>query len=220
MKKTHPLRHIMLTGAATVSGTVLLLWAKPTADPSVVRADPPAAATAQTTVVAPLSPRASSNSTGSSSASSSASASSLRSPSASASPSKTAKHKRASPTPSASASHPAAAIPTRTTSAPSALKTTAAAPTTRTVTGTTAQTKYGPVQVRITLTGSRVTGATAVQSPDETARSRNISSTAIPKLNQETLAAQSANIDSVSGASYTSAGYKQSLQSALDKAGV
>lgn len=83
-----------------------------------------------------------------------------------------------------------------------------------------AQTKYGPVQVRITLTGSKITNATAVQYPDETARSKDINSTAVPKLNQETLAAQSAAIDTVSGATYTSAGYKQSLQSALDQAGV
>jgi uncharacterized protein with FMN-binding domain len=88
------------------------------------------------------------------------------------------------------------------------------------VTGITAQTQYGPVQVRITLTGSKITGATAVQYPNEAARSRDINSTAVPKLNQETLAAQSANIDSVSGATYTSTGYKQSLQSALDQAGV
>ncbi|KUL20696.1 hypothetical protein ADL12_48310 [Streptomyces regalis] len=72
----------------------------------------------------------------------------------------------------------------------------------------------------MTLTGSRTTGASAVQSPDGTARSRDINSTAVPKLNQETLQAQSADIDTVSGATYTSAGYRQSLQSALDRAGV
>lgn len=47
---------------------------------------------------------------------------------------------------------------------------------------------------------------------------RQIDSTAIPQLTSETLTAQSARIDAVSGASYTSAGYIQSLQSALDKA--
>ena len=73
--------------------------------------------------------------------------------------------------------------------------------------------------MRITLTGSRITRATAVQSPDGTARSKDISSTAVPRLNQETLEAQSAAIDTVSGATYTSAGYRQSLQSALDRAG-
>jgi uncharacterized protein with FMN-binding domain len=57
-------------------------------------------------------------------------------------------------------------------------------------------------------------------SPDETPRSKDINSTAIPKLNQETLRAQSADIDTVSGATYTSEGYRQSLQSALDRVGV
>ncbi|MGW2830736.1 FMN-binding protein [Streptomyces sp. NPDC001286] len=62
-------------------------------------------------------------------------------------------------------------------------------------------------------------GASAVQYPDGAGRSRDINAAAVPKLNQETLQAQSANIDTVSGATYTSGGYKQSLQSALDKAG-
>ncbi|MGW2749290.1 FMN-binding protein [Streptomyces sp. NPDC001450] len=121
---------------------------------------------------------------------------------------------------SASPSRRVSTTPAKTSSAPSAPKTTSAAPTTRSVTGATAQTKYGPVQVRITLSGSRITGATAIQSPDEAARSKDISSMAVPKLNQETLEAQSANIDAVSGATYTSAEYKQSLQSALDRAGL
>lgn len=196
MRKKHPFRHALLATVGTVSGIVLLLALKPTTDPGLTQADAPTPTfTAQ------------------SSASPSPSASS-HSPSASASPSKTPAKKRTS----ASPSHSAPAAPARTSSAPSAPKTTSAAPTTRTVTGTTAETKYGPVQVRLTLTGSRITGATAVQSPDETARSKDINSTAVPKLNQETLQAQSANIDTVSGATYTSAGYKQSLQSALDRA--
>ncbi|WP_028802614.1 FMN-binding protein [Streptomyces sp. 142MFCol3.1] len=203
MRKRHPFRHALLATVGTVSGIVLLLALKPTTDPSLAQAEP---ATTSDTVVS-ASPSASSHA---------ASASASPSPS----PSKTPKKKHtASSSPSASASRTASAAPTKTSSAPSAPKTTSAAPTTRTVTGTTAQTKYGPVQVRITLTGSKITGATAVQSPDEAARSKDINSTAIPKLNQETLQAQSADIDTVSGATYTSAGYKQSLQSALDRAG-
>ncbi|MGW7364073.1 FMN-binding protein [Streptomyces sp. NPDC054841] len=204
MKKNRPLRRILLAGAATVSGIVALLALKPTTDPSLVQADAP---TMQATATALPSATASSGSPS-------------PSPSSSASPSKTTERKRASSSPSTPASRSASAAPAKTSSAPSAPKTTSAAPTTRTVTGSTAQTKYGPVQVRITLTGSRITGATAVQSPSSSPRSEEISSTAIPKLNQETLAVQSANIDSVSGATYTSAGYKQSLQSALDRAGV
>ena len=90
----------------------------------------------------------------------------------------------------------------------------------RTVTGAVSSTQYGPMQVAITLSGTRITKVTVVQQTNVGARSSQIDATAIPTLNSEALTAQSANIDAVSGASYTSAGYKQSLQSALDKAGI
>lgn len=90
---------------------------------------------------------------------------------------------------------------------------------TQTVTGDTVQTDYGPVQVRVTLVGGRITGVTALQSPSGNPRSEEIASYSIPQLTREAIAAQSAHIDAVSGASYTSAGYSQSLQSALDRAG-
>ena len=90
---------------------------------------------------------------------------------------------------------------------------------TRTVEGDTVQTRYGPVQLRITLTGGKITAVTAVQLPDDNPRDQEIDSFAVPQLTQEALAAQSAKIDTVSGATYTSEGYIQSLQSALDKAG-
>ncbi|MET7697491.1 MULTISPECIES: FMN-binding protein [unclassified Streptomyces] len=88
----------------------------------------------------------------------------------------------------------------------------------RTVTGNVAQTQYGPVQVRITVSGGKITKADAVQAPSG-GRSTQVTSDSVPKLNQEAVAAGSADIDAVSGATYTSGGYKQSLQSALDKAG-
>ncbi|WP_431985926.1 FMN-binding protein [Streptomyces griseoflavus] len=88
----------------------------------------------------------------------------------------------------------------------------------RTVTGDAAQTQYGPVQVRITVSGGKITKAEAVRTP-EGGQSDRITSNAVPKLNQAAVTAGSADIDAVSGATYTSAGYKQSLQSALDKAG-
>ncbi|MEV7016287.1 FMN-binding protein [Streptomyces sp. NPDC093991] len=88
----------------------------------------------------------------------------------------------------------------------------------RTVTGDVARTQYGPVQVRITVSGGRITEAEAVQTP-QGGRSDQITSTAVPELNQAAVAAGSADIDAVSGATYTSAGYQESLQSALDKAG-
>jgi uncharacterized protein with FMN-binding domain len=90
---------------------------------------------------------------------------------------------------------------------------------TRTVTGTTANTQYGPMQVQLTLAGAKITKVTVLQRTDDGAESDEIDSNAIPRLTSETLAAQSARIDAVSGASYTSSGYIQSLQSALDQAG-
>ena len=88
---------------------------------------------------------------------------------------------------------------------------------TRTVTGTVASTQYGPMQVQVTLAGTKITKVTVLQRTDDGAESDQIDATAIPTLTSETLAAQSAHIDAVSGASYTSSGYIQSLQSALDK---
>ncbi|MFG2383520.1 FMN-binding protein [Streptomyces avermitilis] len=88
----------------------------------------------------------------------------------------------------------------------------------RTVTGSVAQTQYGPVQVRITVSGGKITKAEAVQAPSGGTSSQK-TELAVPRLNQEAVAAGSADIDAVSGATYTSGGYKQSLQSALDKAG-
>ncbi|MEV6588779.1 FMN-binding protein [Streptomyces acidicola] len=87
----------------------------------------------------------------------------------------------------------------------------------QTVTGDVEQTEYGPVQVRITVSGGKITKAEAVQKP-EGGRSTQISGNSVPKLNQAAVTAGSAEIDAVSGATYTSAGYKKSLQSALDKA--
>jgi uncharacterized protein with FMN-binding domain len=90
----------------------------------------------------------------------------------------------------------------------------------RTFTGSVASTQYGPVQVAVTVAGTRITKVTVLQQTNEGAQSSQIDATAIPQLKSETLAAQSAHIDAVSGATYTSSGYKQSLQSALDQAGV
>ena len=74
--------------------------------------------------------------------------------------------------------------------------------------------------MQITVTGGKITAANAVDYPQNGSRDRQINSYAVPQLNSEAVAAQSAHIDMVSGASYTSAGYAQSLQSALDKAGL
>lgn len=88
----------------------------------------------------------------------------------------------------------------------------------RSVTGGTVDTRWGPVQVKVTLNGSKLTAVDVLQQPNGNGRDAEINAQAIPILTQEALAAQSANIDAVSGASYTSEGYIASLQSALDAA--
>ena len=94
----------------------------------------------------------------------------------------------------------------------------AAAGTTRTVTGSAADTRYGPVQVKVTLDGTKITKIDVVEYPSHDHRDQEINSYALPLLNQEAIAAQSAHIDVVSGATFTSQGYTTSLQSALDQA--
>jgi len=94
------------------------------------------------------------------------------------------------------------------------------ASTTKTVTGTAADTQYGPVQVRITVGNGKVVSATAIEYPMNDPRDAQINSYAIPLLEKESAGVTSAHIDTVSGATFTSEGYLQSLQSALDKAGV
>ncbi|MFF8992059.1 FMN-binding protein, partial [Streptomyces sp. NPDC014983] len=85
-----------------------------------------------------------------------------------------------------------------------------------TVTGAVTQTRYGPVQVRITVADGRITKADAVQAPQGGLNSEK-TAMAVPRLDQEAVAAGSAHIDTVSGATYTSDGYLKSLQSALDQ---
>jgi len=87
-----------------------------------------------------------------------------------------------------------------------------------TVTGGTVQTQWGPVQLKVTFDGTRITAVDVLQQPNGTPRDEEINAQALPILTQETLAAQSARIDAVSGATYTSQGYIGSLQSALDAA--
>ncbi|KUN76890.1 FMN-binding protein [Streptomyces griseoruber] len=89
-----------------------------------------------------------------------------------------------------------------------------------TVTGDSVQTRWGPVQVRVTVQNGKITDVTAVTYPQDNPRDQQINAYAIPQLRSEALKAQSADIDTVSGATYTSDGYRQSLQSALDSAGL
>lgn len=155
LRKNHPLRRIVLAGAATVSGMVLLLSLKPHTTPTVAGiATSPAPSSSSSTSGGATGPGGSSGS----------------------------------------------------------------ATGTRTLTGDSVQTRYGPVQVRVTLKNGKLTDVTAVTYPQENPRDQQINAYAIPQLTRETLTAQSADIDTVSGATYTSEGYRQSLQSALDSA--
>ncbi|MER6012607.1 FMN-binding protein [Streptomyces bluensis] len=151
LKRNRPLRRIVLTSAATVSGVVLLLSLKPHTAPALASPSPSTGAVA-------------------------------------------------SPAPSGSTSSGPATGP-------------------RTATGQAAQTRYGPVQVRVTVKDGRITDVTAVTYPHSSPRDQRINGYAVPRLGREALSAQSAHIDAVSGATYTSEGYRQSLQSALDSLG-
>jgi uncharacterized protein with FMN-binding domain len=94
----------------------------------------------------------------------------------------------------------------------------AAAPRSGTVDGAVVGTQYGSVQVRVSFTGTRITNVHALRLTDSSRTSVSISAGAAPTLRHEALAAQSAQIDVVSGATYTSEAYQQSLQSAIDAA--
>ena len=91
---------------------------------------------------------------------------------------------------------------------------------TTTVTGDVVQTQWGPVQVQAVVQGGTITGVKVLQYPNGNSRDVEIANYALPILIQETTQAQSAQVDMVSGATYTSEGYVQSLQSALDQVGL
>lgn len=135
----------------------------------------------------------------------------------------TSVHAATSAAPAASSTSSPTPTPTPTPSAsaapsPSATPTPAPAPavTTKTVTGSAIDTRYGAVQVKLTFTGTKITAVDTVQAPNGNGRDQEINQQALPILQQEVLSSQSANIDTVSGATYTSEGYIQSVQSAID----
>jgi FMN-binding domain len=86
------------------------------------------------------------------------------------------------------------------------------------VNGSVAQTRWGPVQVQVMISGGRIVDVVALQVPNGNVRDQEINSYAVPQLHDEVLQAQSAEIDSISGATVTSGGYIESLQAALDAA--
>ncbi|MEV5959814.1 FMN-binding protein [Streptomyces sp. NPDC051987] len=263
MRKTHPIRRVVLATAATVSGVVLLLSLKPSSDPaaaSAAGAAPSAAAAGQE------SPQGGTGAAGTTTVDGAATqtqygvvqvrltvangkitqAQAIQAPKGGTSDQKTALsvpqlNKETVAAQSANIDSVSGATYTSTgykqslQSALDKLKQASASSSgtsgssgssssgsaqaqAKTVTGQVAQTPYGPVQVRVTVSGGKITKAEAVQAP-KGGTSDQKTALSVPKLNQEAVAAGSANIDSVSGATYTSTGYKQSLQSALDQAG-
>jgi uncharacterized protein with FMN-binding domain len=112
----------------------------------------------------------------------------------------------------------AAAVATSAPSTSTSSSSSSSSPVTKS-TGAAISTRYGPVQLAVTVSGGKITRVQAVQLPSNDPKSSEISSYAEPLLQQSTLTKQSASIDAVSGATYTSDGYKTALQSALDQAG-
>ncbi|WP_127507753.1 FMN-binding protein [Actinoplanes solisilvae] len=111
---------------------------------------------------------------------------------------------------------PAAAAPATTGPVPG--PTTSAGPSGKTYTGASVATRWGDVQVAITVAGGKITDVAVPVYPSGNHRDEEINARALPILRSQTLEAQSADVDTVSGATVTSEGYLQSLQSALDAA--
>ena len=130
------------------------------------------------------------------------------------SPTATTKTKKKKKTVTKATAAPAVPAQTQAPAAPQS------ASVTGTFTGNAAQTAYGPVQVQVTVSNGKITRVSAPVYPTNSFRDQSINSQAIPLLIQETLQAQSANIQGVGGASYTSQGFYDSLLSALKKAGM
>ncbi|WP_405739038.1 FMN-binding protein [Streptomyces sp. NBC_00028] len=260
MRKSHPIRRVVLAGAATVSGIVLLLSLKPSSDPaSAAGAAPPAAA--QESAQGGAQQAGTSTFTGDATQTQYGAvqvritvdgtkitkSEAVKAPQGGTSTEKTnlavpklnaavvaqqspdidtvsgatytsegyKKSLQSAIDKANAAAPPQSAQPSQPSQSASAPAQSAAS---KTLTGTVAQTQYGPVQVRITVSNGKITKAEAVQAPSG-GQSTQKTELAVPKLNAAAVAAGSADIDSVSGATYTSAGYKKSLQSALDQAG-
>lgn len=109
-------------------------------------------------------------------------------------------------------------VPNPVTAEPSGSPTRSSTARSTTVNGTVAQTRWGPVQVQVTIIDKKITEVRALQHPTGNSRDERINADALPQLRQQVLQAQNAHIDGVSGATVTSDGYRQSLQAALDAA--
>jgi uncharacterized protein with FMN-binding domain len=115
--------------------------------------------------------------------------------------------------------HSRAPTATGVSTTPSTSSSSSSGSSTTTATGEAIPNQYGNVQLKVTISGGKITQIEPVQLPSGDSKSSQISSYAEPQLRQSALAKQSENIDVVSGATYTSDGYRTALQSALDIAG-
>ncbi len=152
---------------------------------------------------------------------SSASASSLSSTSPSSTATKSAKPVATKKATAGATTQPAASQSATATASPAATQTTAPVTTTvkdGTFTGPSVNVNYGNVQVMITVSNGKITDAVAVKAPK--GKNDRYTNMAVPILKQQTLQAQSANIQGASGASYTSYGWFKSLQGAMAQAGL
>ncbi|HEY3605020.1 MAG TPA: FMN-binding protein [Sporichthyaceae bacterium] len=108
--------------------------------------------------------------------------------------------------------------PTTTSGSTTTTPSTSTKTTSGTYTGSRANTRWGIVQVQITVKNGKITNSQAIQYPSNNGRDQQINAYALPILSQEVISAQSANIDAISGATVTTNGYRSSLQSAIDQA--
>jgi uncharacterized protein with FMN-binding domain len=200
------MRRAVLTLSGTVAGLAALFSFK-THVPGVAPVAEPSTP-AGLSVSAPATPAASA--AGSASASPSASAKKTPKASTPTTPTAPAKTTQAATHP---ATHPATAPSS--SAPPKAPPTTAPAKPSGNFTGPSENTQYGPVQVQITVANGKISAANDVQQPED-----SIGANAVSQLNSEVLTAQSANVQAVSGATYTSNGYIASLQQAVDRAGL
>jgi uncharacterized protein with FMN-binding domain len=200
------MRRAVLTLSGTVAGLAALFsfkthvpGATPVAEPSTP---------AGLSVSAPASPAVSA------AGSASAAPSAKKTAKASSTPTAPATTRPATPAKTApAATHPAKAPSS--SAPPKAPPSTAPAKPSGNFTGPNENTQYGPVQVQLTVANGKITAANDVQQPED-----SIGANAVSQLNSEVLTAQSANIQAVSGATYTSNGYIASLQQAVDQAGL
>jgi uncharacterized protein with FMN-binding domain len=199
------MRRAVLTLSGTVAGLAALFSFK-THVPGVAPVAEPSTP-AGLSVSAPATPTASA----AGSASASPSASAKKTPKASTPTTPTTPTAPAKTT--QAATHPATAPSS--SAPPKAPPTTAPAKPSGNFTGPSENTQYGPVQVQITVANGKISAANDVQQPED-----SIGANAVSQLNSEVLTAQSANIQAVSGATYTSNGYIASLQQAVDRAGL